>query len=452
MKTDETASGADPAKGAPTWSAAIRGNVLMMGLVSFFTDFASEMMNPLLPIFIAGLVGGARAALWVGLTEGIAETTASLLKIFSGRISDKLGKRKALVVAGYTLSSLARPAMALVGAVWQVTALKFGDRVGKGIRTSPRDALVSDSVGPERRGLAFGFHRAMDHLGAILGPLVALAILYAFLGYGEWAARTAGGNEVGTVEMNSLRWLFGLALIPGLAALSTLIFKVREIAPAEAANGADKASVWKQIPRRFYAFVGIVTLFALGNSSDMFLLLYGWTSFGLTLAQVIALWIVLHVSKVAFSVPGGMLSDKVGRRPVIVSGWVVYALVYLGMAVVGGGHAGWFWTLFIIYGIYHGMTEGVEKALVADFVSSEHRGTAFGIYHGAVGIAALPASMLFGVVWYALNRVQPGLGPRVAFGVGAGLAGLATVLLIVLLSTSPRAQAGTSDVRTSNDV
>jgi len=423
--------------GRRTWSAAIRGNVLMMGLVSFFTDVASEMMNPLLPIFIAGLVGGTKAALWVGLTEGIAETTASLLKIFSGRISDKLGKRKLLVVVGYTLSSLVRPAMAMVGAVWQVTLLKFGDRIGKGVRTSPRDALISDSIGAEYRGLAFGFHRAMDHAGAILGPLVAIVLLYFFLDYGAWADQTANTNEVCAVEMNSLRWLFAIALIPGLAAMYTLVFKVREIPPARGDAEPTNASVWKQLPKRFYAFVGIVTLFALGNSSDMFLLLYAWNRFGLTLVHVIFLWIVLHISKVACSVPGGILSDKLGRRPVIVAGWVVYALVYLGMATFGGRNLGWFWVLFIIYGIYHGLTEGVEKALVADFIPSRYRGTAFGIYHGAIGITALPASSLFGVVWYALNQVRPELGPRVAFGVGALLAALAALLLMVLLSSAP---------------
>jgi len=420
------------------WRSAVRGNVLAMGLVSLFTDISSEMMNPLLPIFIAALVGGLKAALWVGLTEGIAETTASVLKIFSGRLSDKLGKRKALVVAGYGVSSAARPAMSLAGLVvtalpaLQVVVLKFLDRVGKGVRTSPRDALIGDSVGPGVRGLAFSFHRAMDHFGAVLGPLAAIGILYAFLGYSRWGARPTG-EAVPAEEVAAMRWLFVVALVPGIAAMVTLLGKVREIAP-KAASAEPQLSAWRRLPRRFYAFVGIVAVFALGNSSDMFLLLYAWSRFGMSLVGLVALWIVLHVSKIVFSIPGGVLSDKLGRRPIIVAGWIVYALVYLGMG--WSGRAAWeFWALFVVYGFYYGMTEGVEKALVADFVPSEHRGTAFGIYHGAVGLAALPASVLFGVVWTALGEPW---GPRVAFTAGAALAGVAAALLIVLLSKTKR--------------
>jgi len=425
--------------GTHGWRGAIRGNVLAMGLVSLFTDFSSEMMNPLLPIFIAGLVGGKWAAFWVGLTEGIAETTASLLKIFSGRISDKLGRRKGLVIAGYGLSSLARPAMALAGAVWHVTALKFADRVGKGIRTSPRDALIGDSVGANHRGLAFSFHRAMDHTGAVLGPLVAIAVLYLFLGYSDWSAQTTRDHQVGPRQMEAMRWLFAIALIPGLAAMAALVGKVREVAPPRRGekDPAPQTSVWRRLGGRFYAYVSVVTLFALGNSSDMFLLLYGWQAFGLTLVEMILLWIALHISKIIFSIPGGVLSDRIGRRPVIVAGYLVYAGVYAGMALIAGtGNAAVFWTLFLLYGVYYGLTEGVEKALVADFVGSEHRATAFGIYHGAVGLAALPASLVFGLLWTQLEEITPGLGPRVAFAIGAALAGAAAVGLILLLSTA----------------
>lgn len=412
------------------WRQAVRGNVLAMGLVSLLTDFSSEMMNPLLPIFIAGLVGGKWAAFWVGLTEGIAEATASLLKIVSGRVSDRAGKRKALVVAGYGASTLARPAMALAGllvaayAALQVVVLKFFDRVGKGLRTSPRDALIGDSVDAAHRGLAFSFHRAMDHTGAVLGPLVSIGLLYALLGYARWG-RAGGGLDVPPEEMRALRILFALALVPGLAAMVALVVGVREIAPRRAPGEGRPAGAWRQLPRPFYAYVGIVALFALGNSSDLFLLLYGWGRFGLSLVQVVILWIVLHVAKIVFSLPGGVLSDRLGRRPLILAGWAVYALVYLGFALV---EAPWqFWTLFVAYGIYHGLTEGVEKALVADFIPSERRATAFGLYHGAIGLAALPASLLFGVFWATI-------GPRVAFSIGACLAALAAVLLGVLLA------------------
>lgn len=398
----------------------------MMGLVSLFTDFSSEMMNPLLPIFVAGIVPLGMAPVYVGLMEGIAEATASLLKIFSGRVSDSLGKRKAIVVFGYGISALLRPAMALAGTGWQVVLMKFGDRVGKGFRTAPRDALIGDAVGPEARGLAFSFHRAMDHTGAVLGPLAAIGILYCFLGRGLWHGSTASPSPA---EMTALRWLFAIALLPGLAAMVVLIGKVREMAPHRSSGADAKHHDTARLPGRFYAFVAIVTVFALGNSSDMFLVLYAKTKFGLSLASLVAMWIVLHVSKIVFSFPGGILSDRIGRRPLIVAGWAVYALVYLGFAQAG---AEWqFWLLFILYGMYFGLCEGVEKALVADFVPSEHRGRAFGIYHGAIGLAALPASLLFGVFWTAI-------GPRWAFGIGAALAGVAVVLLVTLLTTEHR--------------
>jgi MFS family permease len=356
--------------------------------------------------------------------EGIAESAASLLKLVAGRVSDALGRRKALVVIGYGLSSLLRPTMALAGTGLQVVLLKFGDRVGKGLRTAPRDALIGDAVGPESRGLAFSFHRAMDHVGAVLGPLAAVGILYAFLGRGLWQ----GGTETpGPAEMSALRWLFAVALVPGLAALVTLLAKVREVAPPRAPR-ADGAR--GKLPGRFYGYVAIVTLFALGNSSDMFLILYARTRFGLSLLALVGLWVMLHLSKIAFSLPGGALSDRLGRRPLIVSAWAVYALVYLGLALAS---AQWqFWALFALYGAYYGLCEGAEKALVADFVPADRRATAFGLYHGAIGIAALPASLLFGVFWKAI-------GPAWAFGMGAAVAGLAAVSMLVLLSTLPPA-------------
>lgn len=424
---------AEEPSGRSSWRGAIRGNVLAMGMVSLFTDFSSEMINPILPIFFAALVGGPKAAFWVGLSEGIAETTAALLKIFSGRLSDRLGKRKALVIVGYGISSVLRPLLSLAAVPWHVVGLKCGDRVGKGIRTSPRDALIGDSVGPNHRGLAFGFHRAMDHTGAVLGPLAVIGILY-FLGCDRWLS-PGGEAVVLPEETRAMRILFAAALIPGIVAMLVLIFKVRDIAPAkpERTAGSNSPSARGRLPRRFYAFTGIVTLFALGNSSDMFLLLYAWKLFNFGLIPLIVLWIVLHVSKIVFSIPGGLLSDRLGRRPVIVAGWVVYALVYLGMACVGEGNLWLFWALFVAYGFYYGMTEGAEKALVTDFVPSERRGTAFGVYHGAVGLAALPASLLFGVFWLVV-------GPKVAFGIGASLAALSAVLLIVLLSVTRRSK------------
>jgi MFS family permease len=299
------------------------------------------------------------------------------------------------------------------------------------VRTSPRDALISDSIGPETRGLAFSFTRAMDHAGAVGGSLLAIVILFAFLGYGLWRSSTA---KPALEEMTALRWVFALALIPGLLAVTALLWGVREIAPkrADGCNPGGKMSgTWRQLPARFYAFVGIVVLFTLGNSSDMFLLLYAWEKFGLGLVAVIGLWIALHLSKIVFSFPGGFLADRIGRRPMIWAGWTMYALVYLGFSQA---QAQWqFWALFLAYGFYYGMSEGAEKALVADFVPAASRGTGYGIYNGAIGIAALPGSLLFGVFWATI-------GPGWAFGIGAGLAGLAAVLLTALVAgTGPTA-------------
>ena len=407
----------------PGWRGAVRGNVLVLGVVSLLTDVSSEMIYPLLPVFISGLVPVSLTAIYVGLMEGVAESVSSLLKVFSGRLSDAIGKRKLLAAVGYAISSLSRPCMALAVAGWHVVGLRFVDRVGKGIRTAPRDALISDSVDAEVRGLAFGFHRAMDNAGAVLGSASSLLVLWGFLGYALWNVKT----ELPTVEeMSALRWLFGLAIVPGLFATWALVVKVREIAPSRAEKLRGGKAQQSRLPRRFYMFLGIVTLFTLGNSSDLFLLFYGKTRFQLSLLMMVLVWVVLHISKVSFGVPGGMLSDRLGRRAVIVAGWVVYTAVYVGMAVV---RREWtFWALIIVYGAYYGLTEGAEKALVADYVKSEQRGRAYGLYHGAVGVAALPASLVFGVFWAKL-------GPAIAFGIGASLAGLAAVLLMLLLAT-----------------
>lgn len=418
-------------KARPSWRDAVRGNVLAVGLVSLFTDFSSEMIFPLLPVFFTGLVGAGYDMVYVAIMSGLAEATASVLKLFSGRISDKLGKRKALVAVGYGISTVARPLMALAGAGWHVIALRVGDRVGKGIRTSPRDALIGDAIAPQYRGLAFSFHRVMDHCGAILGPVVSVLILYAMLGRGLWRGIV---EKPSPEEMQAMRWLFGIALIPGLLAMLTIFGKVREIAPRPAERPVEgkAAGAWRRLPRRFYAYVGAVGLFSLGNSSDLFLVLYGMKLFNMGLAGMIGLWVALHVSKIVFSFPGGALSDRFGRRPMIVAGWSMYALVYLGMALVGAYGSQWhFWALIAAYGFYYGMSEGVEKAVVADFVpDSAQRGTAFGVYHATEGMAKLPASLMFGLFWLAI-------GPVIAFGIGAALAGAAVVLVAVLLSATP---------------
>jgi MFS family permease len=416
-----------------SWRYALKGNVLTLGIVSLFTDLSSEMIYPLLPVFFTGLVPSGLAAVYVGIMEGVAESTASILKLISGRLSDRTGRRKILVVAGYGMSTVCRPLMAVAAAGWQIIALRFADRIGKGVRTAPRDALIGDSVVVERRGLAFGFHRAMDHAGAIAGSLAAIAILYAFLGYGLW---TGGESTASDTEMRALRWLFVFSILPGLAALMVLMLKVHEPAQTERSiapsfEGYDESASSSSLPRRFYWYVGIVCLFALGNSSDLFLVFYGKTMFQLGLLQLIGLWIALHLSKIVFGLPGSAASDRWSRRTVILVGWGVYALVYIGLALANSVE--FFWVLIVVYGLYYGLTEGAERALVADFVESGRRGAAYGVFHGATGLAALPASVLFGLVWKLL-------GPRIAFTIGASLAGIAALLLAALLSTGKQSR------------
>jgi MFS family permease len=407
---------------AGNWRQALSGNVFALGLVSFFTDFSSEMIYPLLPVFFTGLVAPATAAVYIGLMDGLAESVSSLLKMYSGRLSDRLGRRKALALVGYGISSLGRPLTALAMAGWHVVALRFVDRVGKGIRTSPRDAMLSRSVAPGMRGLAFSFHRMMDHAGAVAGPVVAMAFLYLHLGRSLlWHQ---GNGAAGPEEMQALRWLFGLALLPALAALAALKTGVTETAPgsgaAEGGGPEEGDLLWTP---RFALYLSSVTLFALGNSSDLFLIFYARTRFGLGLGYMIVLWVFLHLAKVVFSLPGGRFADRFGRRLAILLGWLIYVLIYLALPRVGS--FGPVWLLLLVYGLYYGLTEGAERALVSDYAPVGHWGQAYGWYHGMVGLAALPASLLFGLFWAEL-------GARTAFTISAVLAAAAALVLAVL--------------------
>jgi MFS family permease len=380
--------------------------VVMLGVVSLLTDASSEMIYPLLPIFLATTLGAGATV--IGLIEGVAESTASLVKLGSGWWSDRLGRRKAIVVAGYTLSACARPLVALAGAGWHVLAIRFADRVGKGLRSAPRDALLAASTPAQSWGKAFGFHRAMDHTGAVIGPLIATALL-------AWG-------------LTDLRVLFALAAIPGILAVVVLVSAVREHAPVDRAAAAPPRLSLAPFSPRFRAVLGVVALFTLGNSSDAFLLLKA-NAAGIGPAWIPLLWILLHITKAASSTPAGVLSDRIGRPRLILAGWLVYAAVYAGF---GLATAAWqIWALFAIYGLFFGLTEGVEKAYVADLAPAEHRGTAYGLYHAAVGLAALPASLLMGVVWEHV-------GPDAAFGLGAGLALVASLLFLAALRAPAR--------------
>jgi MFS family permease len=384
-----------------TARARLGRTVIALGAVSFFTDMSSEMIYPLLPVFLTSVLGAN--ASFIGAIEGAAESTASLLKLASGWWSDRVRRRKPLVVWGYTLASVVRPLVAIAETASHVLMIRLADRIGKGIRGAPRDALIADSTDPSIRGRAFGFQRASDHAGAVLGPLIAFAVL-------SWTSL-------------SMRDVFWLAAIPGALAVVTVIVAVKD-APRDTATSHQSAApnLREPLPRRFWMFLGAVLLFTLGNSTDAFLLLRA-TQLGVPVALAPILWAALHVVKTIASTPGGALSDRIGRKPTLIAGWTTYALVYLGFAVADAPwHA---WALFAVYGVYFGLTEGTERAMVSDVVPALRRGAAFGWFHLTIGLGALPASLLFGLLWDSY-------GVATAFMTGAALAvGAAVALLAV---------------------
>ncbi len=385
-----------PATPPPPGRPRLPPTVLALGVVSLLADVSSEMVYPLLPVLLAGTLGAGAAAL--GAVEGAAESTAALLKLYGGRWSDRAGRRMPFVIAGYAVAALARPLVALATAWPHVLAVRIADRTGKGIRTAPRDALLAAAAEPGDRGRAFGFHRAMDHAGAAVGPLLAFALL-------------------GTAGL-SLPAVFALSAVPGLLAVAVLVAAVREPSalprPAPPAGRPDGP-----VPPPLRRFLVLAGVFALGNSSDAFLLLRAH-DLGVPAAQVPLLWAAFHGVKALTSTHGGALSDRLGRRRVIRWGWVVYALVYAGFAAAREPwHA---WALLGVYALHHALTEGTEKALVADLVPEGSRGTGFGWYHLVLGAAALPASLLFGAAWERS-------GAATAFLIGAALAGIAAAAL-----------------------
>jgi MFS family permease len=399
----------DQRKAASRWRPA--RNVWALSAVSFLTDASSEIIAPLLPMFLTATLGAS--ARTVGLIEGGAEAVSSVLKVASGRWSDRARRRKPLVVWGYALSSLARPLVALAQSSTHVLLIRFVDRVGKGVRGPPRDALLAASTPPEFRGRAFGFHRAADHAGAVVGPLIAMVCL-------SWLALP-------------VRQVFWVAAVPGALAVAVAVIFVREsqlgetptppVASLENTRDAPSPVAAAPLPASFLRLMMAIAIFTLGNSTDAFLILRA-NQLGVPIALIPLLWVALHVVKSASSTPGGALSDRVGRAPLIIGGWLLYALVYAGFAMANAPwHA---WALFATYGVVFGLSEGTEKALVADLVPAVARGRAFGWYQATVGLTALPASVMFGIVW---DRY----GASAAFSMGAALALLASLLLALLL-------------------
>lgn len=373
--------------------------------MSFFTDTASEMVYPLLPLFLTQVLGAG--AMSLGIIEGVAEAANSVLKIASGWMADRTGTPKKLVLAGYGISSLVRPLMGIVTSWPQVLALRFTDRLGKGIRTSPRDAMLARFAPEKTRGRVYGFHRAMDHAGAVAGPIVATIYLY--------------------FHPAAYRSLFAWTLVPGLIVIAILIRlpDLRlETAKDRASRTPGMAGAAEPFPRRFYLAMSVITIFSLGNASDAFLLLR-LNDLGVAVVWIPLLWSGLHVVKMTSSVVGGMLSDRFGRRTMIAVGYLWYAVIY--------GAFAWLTSLpaiiatFLAYGLYFGFTEGVEKAWVADMTPASRRGTAFGIYNAALGFGGLAASLLFGAIW---TRVSP----DAAFLTGATLALVASLLLYLAFS------------------
>lgn len=354
--------------------------MFILGTVSFLTDVSSEMVYPLVPLFLTSVLGAPLAA--VGLIEGLAEGAASLFKTVGGWASDRLRVRRPLVFAGYALSAVAKPLLA-AAYMWPVALLvRFGDRTGKGIRTAPRDAMVADVTPPESRGRAFGFHRAADTLGAVAGPAMALGLLAAFA--------------------DNFRLIFILAFVPAVAAVA-LIGLVRERAPAPASDGTASVA-WRELGSGFYVFLGISLVFALGNSSDVFLLLRA-KDVGLSNSEVVLSYMLFNLVYSVLAMPAGIASDRLGRRKVIGGGFAVFAMVYLGFALVGRGAL--VWPLFALYGVHMALTEGVGRAFVADFVGSDRRATALGLYQGAMGAMIILSSVIAGALWDAIDPAAP---------------------------------------------
>jgi len=423
--------------------------VIMLGLVSLFTDSATEMIYPLIPVYVAMLGSGA---VILGIIEGLAETTAAILKLISGVVSDKIDRRKLLVLLGYGLSGLIRPLTGVVTAAWQIIVIRMIDRVGKGIRSAPRDAMIAAAVDKSIHGKAYGFHRAMDNAGAVLGPLLAILVLLLLL----------VGFELKD-SLLALRWTFGLALIPGLLAILIILLFVKE-PPSKRGNEKTFNFSLRNFDRSFYNYLFILVLFTLGNSSDAFLLFrveeaihksgavydivhtigpldrmlqhFGSQTSQMQIVNILFLpvvWAYFNIIKVAFSTPLGALSDRIGRKVVITAGWVIYAIVYLAFALLvflpARGQILATFLLFGIYALFYAFTEGTEKAFVADMVPEGQRGSAFGLYNFAIGLSALPASVIFGILYSTFDARFPGYGGTVAFGFGSLLASISILLL-----------------------
>jgi len=389
-------------------------NVFFLGIVSFLTDVSSEMIFTLVPLFLANVLGAATTI--IGLIGGLSDSADAIFRIFSGWLSDRIGKRKFLAVAGYTISTVAKPFMYLASTWGVVLGVRFSDRIGKGIRTSPRDALIADSVSPEARGKGFGLHRAMDTWGAVLGLSIAAIVIYLVQGGGL------------ALSLKSYQWLVLIGIVPAVLAVIILVRFVKERerkppSPGTPRPGFNLIKLATGFDTRFKVFLAIMAVFTLGNSSDFFAILRA-QNLGSSVFHIALMLVLFNATYAAISLPAGKLSDRLGRRRVIAMGWGVYALVYLGFALAT--NLWQVWLLFAAYGIYYGVVDGVARAFVADLVPAEKRGTAYGLYHGVVGLTLLPASLIAGWLWQAYS-------PSTPFFFGAALAGAATIGMMAFI-------------------
>lgn len=381
------------------------GNVFYIGLLSFFGGISQDIFVPILPLYLANVIGLDKA--FIGLSEGLVTSSASIFKIVAGFLTDKFSKKKPFIFLGYFFSLVARPLLALATSSAAILGLRFIDGVGKGMKDSPKDALIADSTEATNRGKGFGVARMLDTFGSVVGPLILFGLLYV-------------------LKDNPSKYhiiLIATAL-PLLVTLVVLHTKVRETASEEKAA----VPVHQAMPRRFYLFLGIMLLFSLGNSSDVFLILRA-QNIGVTLLAIPLVYALFNFVYAAASVPLGSLSDKIGREKVIMLGWLAYALSYFGFALANAGYQ--IWLLFAFYGLYYATTEGVAKAFVADMVSPDYRGRAYGIYNTAIGLVTLPASFIAGLLWDRVN-------PAATFFFGATLSLFALVLLLFFVIFAPK--------------
>lgn len=387
-------------------------NVFALSLVSLLNDTSSEIIYPILPVFLTIALGTSPFA--IGLIEGLAESIASLLKLFSGYWSDKIRRRKPMVFWGYALTAFTRPFLAFTTTWPQVLAVRAIDRIGKGIRSAPRDALIATKILPEQRGIAFGMNRAADNLGAVIGPLISYILIVTI------------ASSPDKLSVDDYRKIFLLASIPTFVALLFIVFFVKEQRSAEVNKKIHVKLSLREFDPNFKRFLVSISLFTLSNSTDAFLLLKA-QELGVKSSMLPILWMLLHIAKVISSLIGGDFSDKIGRKKIILSGWILYSLVYSGFAFA---NSEWqIWLLFFIYGFYFGFTEGTERAFVADLIPEEKRGTAFGLYALAFSITVFPASVIFGAIWNFA-------GPTSAFLFGSTLSLLAAILFLTVKSPS----------------